>query len=108
MQEPASPIHVAVFMRDSSASTVDLTNCDREPIHLLGTVQPFGFLVAVSITDWLVERVSQNISQWMDARPDDLLGKPIHEVIQGNAVHSDPRQSPQCDHGQYDGPAVRT
>jgi light-regulated signal transduction histidine kinase (bacteriophytochrome)/CheY-like chemotaxis protein len=75
-------------MRDPSASTVDLTNCDREPIHLLGTVQPFGFLIAVSVTDWLVERVSQNISRWIDAKPEDLLGKPIHEVIQGNAVHA--------------------
>jgi len=75
-------------MPDLSASTVDLTNCDREPIHLLGGVQPFGFLVAVSVTDWLVERVSRNISQWMDAKPDDLLGKPIHEVIHGNAVHA--------------------
>jgi light-regulated signal transduction histidine kinase (bacteriophytochrome)/CheY-like chemotaxis protein len=55
---------------------------------LLGTVQPFGFLITVSVTDWLVERVSQNISRWIDAKPADLLGKPIHEVIQGNAVHA--------------------
>lgn len=25
---------------------VDLTNCDREPIHILGAIQPFGFLLA--------------------------------------------------------------
>jgi len=75
-------------MRDSSASTVDLTNCDREPIHLLGTMQPFGFLIAVSVTDWLVERVSQNISRWMNAKPEDLLGQPIDKVILGNAVHA--------------------
>ncbi len=24
---------------------VDLTNCDREPIHALGLIQPFGFLI---------------------------------------------------------------
>jgi len=30
---------------------IDLTNCDREPIHVPGLIQPFGFLVAVS-TDW--------------------------------------------------------
>jgi len=75
-------------MRDSSASSVDLTNCDREAIHLLGMVQPFGFLIAVSFTDWLVERVSLNISRWMDAKPADLVGKPIHEVIHGNAIHA--------------------
>src|SRR5690349_16105356 len=75
-------------MPDPSASTVDLTNCDREPIHLLGMVQSFGFLIAVSVTDWLVERVSQNISRWINSKPEDLLGKPIDEVIQGNAVHA--------------------
>ena len=24
---------------------VDLTNCDREPIHIPGSIQPFGFLL---------------------------------------------------------------
>ena len=27
---------------------VDLSNCDREPIHVLGKVQPFGFLIALT------------------------------------------------------------
>src|SRR5262245_55028638 len=40
---------------------VDLTNCDREPIHTPGAIQPFGFLIAVT-TDWIVARVSENIS----------------------------------------------
>jgi light-regulated signal transduction histidine kinase (bacteriophytochrome) len=83
-------------MRDSSASAVDFANCDREPIHLLGAVQPFDFLIAVSVTDWLVERVSQklvervsqNMSRWISAKPEDLPGKPIHEVMLGNAVHA--------------------
>ena len=38
---------------------VDLTSWDREPIHILGAVQPFGFLIAVSI-DWRVLFVSEN------------------------------------------------
>ena len=28
------------------SETVDLTNCDREPIHQLGLIQPFGALIA--------------------------------------------------------------
>ena len=48
---------------------VDLTNCDREPIHLLGAIQPIGFLVVLS-ADWLVSRVSANIGDFfgVDAR----------------------------------------
>ena len=34
---------------------VDLTNCDREPIHLPEQIQPFGALIAIG-TDWLVRR----------------------------------------------------
>ena len=40
---------------EEQGPTVDLTSCDREPIHVLGAVQPFGFLLAVS-PDWIVVR----------------------------------------------------
>lgn len=50
------------------AQTVDLTNCDREPIHLLGAIQPSGFLLALT-SDWLVARVSANIGDYLGSRP---------------------------------------
>ena len=42
------------------AEPVDLTNCDREPIHILGRVQSFGALLAIS-PDWLVNHASLNL-----------------------------------------------
>jgi two-component system, chemotaxis family, sensor kinase Cph1 len=30
-----------------AAATVDLTNCDREPIHVPGAVQPHGLLLEI-------------------------------------------------------------
>ena len=65
---------------------VDLTNCDREPIHLLGNVQQFGCLVAVS-QDWLVTDASQNCNEYLGANPDDLFGKPLADFIGNEAVH---------------------
>ncbi|MEI4472628.1 HWE histidine kinase domain-containing protein [Frigidibacter sp. MR17.24] len=41
---------------------VDLTNCDREPIHLLGRVQSFGCLVAIS-SDWIIQHASSNCAE---------------------------------------------
>ena len=38
----------------------DLTDCDREPIHIPGSVQPHGVLVAVAGEDWVVEQISWN------------------------------------------------
>lgn len=66
---------------------VDLTNCDREPIHVLGAVQPFGFLLALT-ADWLVSRVSANSAQFIGLSPDDMLGKPIASLLDGEAIHA--------------------
>ncbi|MFD1786814.1 HWE histidine kinase domain-containing protein [Sphingomonas floccifaciens] len=65
---------------------VDLTNCDREPIHELGGVQPFGFLIAVS-PDWLVNRASANVVDVLGIAADDLLGAPLAEYLSAETVH---------------------
>ncbi|PMY00789.1 hypothetical protein, partial [Pseudomonas sp. GW460-13] len=53
--------------------SVDITNCDREPIHVLGSIQPFGFLIAVS-SDWLVARVSSNAAEFLGVGSKQVLG----------------------------------
>ena len=68
------------------APTVDLTSCDREPIHILGAVQPFGFLIAVS-PDWIVTRLSGNAPDWLGRSVESMLGTPLLSVIDGEAVH---------------------
>jgi len=68
------------------ASSVDLTNCDREPIHILGAIQPIGFLLALT-ADWLVARASANIHAFIGRTADDLLGLPLQEVFNSKAVH---------------------
>jgi light-regulated signal transduction histidine kinase (bacteriophytochrome) len=66
---------------------VNLTNCDREPIHVLGTVQPFGFLIALT-ADWLVSRVSANSAAFIGLSPDDMLGKPVSTLLDADAIHA--------------------
>jgi light-regulated signal transduction histidine kinase (bacteriophytochrome) len=65
---------------------VDLTNCDREPIHLLGAVQPIGFLLALS-SDWMVTRVSANVEAFFGTPPDEMIGRPLKDLITPAAVH---------------------
>ena len=50
----------------------DLTACDREPIHLLGTLQPHGFLLALSEPDLRIVQASANVP--------DLPGRPAGSV----------------------------
>ena len=66
---------------------VDLTNCDREPIHLISAIQPAGFLIAVS-TDWLISRVSTNAPAFLGRSIDDLLGASLRDVLAVAAVRT--------------------
>ena len=70
-----------------SSTAVDLTNCDREPIHLLGAIQPIGVLIALS-SDWMISRVSANISDFFNAAPADLIGRPMSTIFSGDAIHA--------------------
>jgi len=65
---------------------VDLTNCDREPIHLLGAIQPVGFLIAVS-TDWIVARVSANVTTFLGHQPAEMIGSPLADLVPTQLVH---------------------
>lgn len=65
---------------------VDLTNCDREPIHILGGIQPIGFLFALT-ADWIVARVSANVAEFIGRTPDELIGQPLAEIFPAGAVH---------------------
>lgn len=65
---------------------VDLTNCDREPIHVLGAVQSIGFLIALT-SDWMIARASANVETWLGKGPEEILGRPLSEVLPAQAIH---------------------
>lgn len=50
-----------------STEVVDLTNCDREPIHIPGSIQPHGCLLACDASVATVLRFSANASEVLDA-----------------------------------------
>ena len=66
---------------------VDLTNCDREPIHIPGAVQPIGFLVALT-QDWIVARVSANAEQFLNTAPEAMIGRPASDFFSAEARHA--------------------
>lgn len=66
---------------------LDISNCDREPIHIPGAIQPFGFLIVVT-TDWLIARVSENIAAFTQRAPADVLGKMLRSVFTEHAEHA--------------------
>ncbi|MFD1611089.1 HWE histidine kinase domain-containing protein [Sphingomonas tabacisoli] len=65
---------------------VDLTNCDREPIHILGAIQPNGFLIALTL-DWIVARTSANLPDFLHVTPEDAIGRPLADFFTTKAIH---------------------
>ena len=66
---------------------VDLTNCDREPIHIIGRVQSFGFLIGVS-PDWIITHASRNVRDAAGQDAELLIGVPAGEILNPEAIHT--------------------
>ena len=60
---------------------VDLTNCDREPIHIPGLIQPHGALLVLQEPDLTIIQVSSNTLESIGHPPKDLLGKPLLTLL---------------------------
>jgi light-regulated signal transduction histidine kinase (bacteriophytochrome) len=68
-------------MSDIDRFEVDLTNCDREPIHLLGAIPPFGFLIVLSRETWRVTNASANLAEWVGLEPAEAVGQGLDEIL---------------------------
>ena len=63
----------------SAPKTPDLTNCDVEPIHIPGSIQPHGCLLACDMSATTIVRHSAN-AQAMLGVEGDLNGRLLNEV----------------------------
>lgn len=59
---------------------VDLHNCDREPIHLPGTIQGGGVLVAVD-AQFIVRIVSENLDSMLPLAASEAVGRPLADLL---------------------------
>jgi diguanylate cyclase (GGDEF)-like protein len=68
-------------MEATAVPTVDLTFCEREPIHIPGAIQPHGALLAVLADALVVTHASVNLALILGLSAEDALGKPIGAVL---------------------------
>ncbi|WP_405638808.1 ATP-binding protein [Streptomyces uncialis] len=59
----------------------DLSECVREPIHLLGGIQSYGTLIAVDPDTGLVEVAAENTREVLGTDAEDLVGTPVTRVL---------------------------
>jgi two-component system, chemotaxis family, sensor kinase Cph1 len=56
-------------------------SCDREPIHIPGTIQPHGVLLSVDPRDWTIAQVSANSAALLSEPPEALVGQPLSHLL---------------------------
>jgi len=65
---------------------VDLTDCDREPIHILGKIQPHGVLFVLIEPALTIAQVSENVGNHFPVGVKDILGQSLSTVIDLTSV----------------------
>jgi light-regulated signal transduction histidine kinase (bacteriophytochrome) len=71
----------------STHSQLDLTNCDREPIHIPGSIQSHGCLVAADINASIVLRHSANLPAIFGI-DGEVNGRPLENLLGPDATHA--------------------
>ena len=66
---------------------VDLTNCDREPIHIPGSIQPHGCLLACDPGLTVIRRISANAPAMLGVEHGDLNASALDRALGPRAVH---------------------
>ncbi|WP_025144794.1 ATP-binding protein [Pedobacter jeongneungensis] len=60
--------------------SVDLTNCDREPIHIPGKIQSHGFLIAVDKNTFSITYLSENTGDFLKEQAKNLLNQSLSSL----------------------------
>jgi diguanylate cyclase (GGDEF)-like protein len=65
----------------SARQELDLSLCEREPIHIPGAIQPHGAVIAALADGLLVTHVSANLPAILGVAAEDILGRPLKHAI---------------------------
>lgn len=72
-----------VLKRDS----VDLTNCDREPIHIPGAILPHGAMLVLECGTLRVLQAAGDTSGLLGQQLDSLLDRPVDTLLSNDQVN---------------------
>ncbi|MBJ2128571.1 GAF domain-containing protein [Alteromonas sp. IB21] len=64
-----------------------ITQCDKEPIHLLGKIQNHGFMVILDRSG-TIEYLSKNASPFLKKSTSELIGTSLWSILDRSLVHS--------------------
>ena len=65
---------------------VNLTNCEQEPIHIPGSIQPHGFLLGIKEDSYIIDFCSANSEEFIGIPYSYLLGKSLEDAFSSDMV----------------------
>ena len=72
------PLSTPINNQDmENATQLDISNCDKEPIHIPGHIQSHGFLLALNPVTLDIERVSANVTDFTGKKPTEIIGRHV-------------------------------
>jgi light-regulated signal transduction histidine kinase (bacteriophytochrome) len=63
------------------ATAVDTSNCDREPIHIPGSIQPHGVLMVLAEDTSAIRQISENSAEWLGVSHEQALEIPVEWLL---------------------------
>ncbi len=88
MTKPQAKLASSAVESAVETPVVDPTNCDREPIHTPGSIQPHGILFVLQEPDLKIVQVSSNTLGCLGIAPAELLERPLCELLNAAAIHA--------------------
>jgi two-component system, chemotaxis family, sensor kinase Cph1 len=67
---------------------VTLTNCESEPIHIPGSIQPHGFLLAVKMVDYSIAFASKNCETYFKLPLNEIIGKDLNLFFDDEEINA--------------------
>lgn len=75
-------------MSERRPFVVDLTNCDREPIHTPGSIQPHGVLMICDANGNLITYASANAAAFLGGQHNQIVGLSLSDVLGAEVAHN--------------------
>jgi light-regulated signal transduction histidine kinase (bacteriophytochrome) len=74
-------IHCMNIIEIVNREVLTIDNCAHEPIHIPGSIQPHGLLLAISPDSGVIRYCSANTGRYLDKQPADVLGQPLAAIL---------------------------
>ncbi len=65
----------------TNTDNITITNCEAEPIHIPGSIQPYGYLLALKKNDNSIQYCSENCTTLFNKPLNQILGKPLTDFF---------------------------